>query len=111
MAILEFCSNYFVIFLIIGIILAFGVSGYYVDKNTNILDMERQKKALLEKSMSAEAVKKMLKNKNVSLGGAMGLKGNGDNNQSQAQPVISNASLQQGSGNEDLSVPLNLNTK
>ncbi len=110
MAILEFCSNYFVIFLIIGIILAFGISGYYVDKNTNILEVEKQKKALLEKSMSAEAVKSMLKDKNVSLGGAMGLKGN-EANAAPAQPVISNASLQQGNGNEDLSVPLNLNSQ
>ena len=76
---LNFCSNYFVIFLILGLILGFGISGFYVDKNTNILDTEKKKKALLEKSMNIETLKSQFKDKSLSLGGTMGVKSGNDN--------------------------------
>ena len=118
--ILDLCANYFVLWLILGAVFGFGISGFYIDKNTNILSIEKQKKALLEKSMNIEALKNQFKDKSLSLGGTMGVK-NGDDeplnlsNQTlntttnQApQPVISNENVATTESGENLNVPLNL---
>ena len=101
--VLNFFTSYFWIFLILAVILAFGIAGFYVDKNTNILEIEKKKKELREKTMNVEAIKNQIKNKNLSLGGTMGVKG-GENVSSQVD-VAPN----QSSGQEDLNAPLNLN--
>lgn len=113
---LDFCANYFIILLIVGLILGFGISGFYVDKNTNILETERRKKALLEKSMNIEALKSQFKDKSLSLGGTMGVKSGSDDKPQQSQnepaqqPVISNANVATTESGENLNVPLNLNS-
>ncbi len=100
---LNFFTGYFWIFLILAVILAFGIAGFYVDKNTNILEIEKKKKELREKSMNVEAIKNQIKNKNLSLGGTMGVK-SGENVAPQEEAVPATPSNQ-----EDLNAPLNLN--
>jgi len=113
-SILTFCANYFYIFLILALIFGFGISGFYIDKNTNVLEVEKQKKALLERKMDIELVKSQFKDKNMSLGGTMGVKsGNDDNivsnNIPSAIPDNSGLTVVNEPAAEDLSVPLNLN--
>ena len=110
---LDLCANYFVLWLILGGIFGFGVSGFFVDKNTNILNVEKQKKALLEKSMNIEALKNQFKDKSLSLGGTMGVKSGDDeqpiiSNEPAPQPVISNDNVATTESGENLNVPLNL---
>ena len=100
---LEFMSKGFVIYLILAVVLGFGIAGFYVDKNTNILEIERKKRELREKSMNVEALKSQIKNKNLSLGGTMGVK-SGDDSTPNVQPAPVNNSQE-----EDLNAPLNLN--
>ena len=109
---LQFCANNFIIFLVVGLVLGFGVSGFFIDKNTNVLEIEKQKKALLEKSMNIEEVKSHIKDNSISLGSAIGITGNvnhqsNNNDSSTPLPVATPPS---NNANEDLSVPLNLNS-
>ena len=100
---LSFLQSTWVIFLVVGVFLGIGIAGYYVDKNTDILSIEKKKKELREKSMDIEVLKSEIKDKNVSLGGSMGL---GTNNKIVNNGVNNNAS----NAEEDLNVPLNLNS-
>ena len=113
-ALLDLCANYFILWLILGVVFGFGVSGFYVDKNTNILSIEKQKKALLEKSMNIEALKSQFKDKSLSLGGTMGVKSGKDDepvitNEQAPQPIIANENVATTESGENLNVPLNLN--
>ena len=113
---LDFIKDWFWLLLILSMFLAFGIAGFYVDKNTNILEIEKKKRELREKSMSVDALKSQIKNKNLSLGGTMGVKSGNDleapmpasldNNTPPASLQNQPADLQAG---EDLNAPLNLN--
>lgn len=117
---LDLCANYFVLWLILGAIFGFGISGFYVDKNTNILSIEKQKKALLEKSMNIETLKSQFKDKSLSLGGTMGVKSGDDENlnlpnqslntpaDATPQPIVANENVATTESGENLNVPLNL---
>ena len=100
---LVFLQNTWIIFLILAIIFGAGIAGYFVDKNTDILSIEKKKKELREKSMDIEVLKSEIKDKNVSFGGSMGL---GTNNKNVNNGVNNNVS----NAEEDLNVPLNLNS-
>lgn len=120
---LNFCASYYWLFLIIAIVLGFGVAGYFVDYNTNILAIEKKKKALLAKSMNINEIKNQIKDKNVSLGGMAGLDNaqngntvNNINNVSQAVNAVTvnqnvnsvNSNVTVPSAEEDLTVPFKL---
>ena len=110
MAILAFCSKLFVLYLLLSALLGFGIAGFYVDKNTNILEIERKKRQFREKSMSVEALKSQIKNKNLSLGGTMGVKsGEAIDDAKSAEPAPLPAAPAATGGEEDLNAPLNLN--
>ena len=111
---LQFCANNFIIFLVVAIVLGFGVSGFFIDKNTNVLEIEKQKKALLEKSMNIEEVKSHIKDNSISLGSAIGITGNVNhqsNNNNDNPAPLPVATPHSNNANEDLSVPLNLNSQ
>lgn len=69
---LVFCSHWYGLFLILGFVSIFGVCGYFIDRNTNYLEIERKKKAMMERSMNVKDLKDTLKNNNVSLGSVSG---------------------------------------
>jgi len=106
---MGFIMNFFWLFLIFSLLLGFGIAGYYVDKNTNILEIEKKKRELKEKSMSVEALKNQIKNKNLSLGGTMGVKSGEAINVAPANNVSAVASQSANNQEEDLNAPLNLN--
>ena len=95
---LDILKSTWILFMILGVFLAFGIAGFYVDKNTDILELERKKKILKEKSMDVELLKSQIKDKTLSLGGTMGI---GD---SSSHPENKDNT------NEDLGVPLNLDS-
>ena len=103
---LDFLESSWIIFLILGIVIAAGIAGYYVDKNTDILNIEKKKRELKERSMDVELLKSQIEDKTLSLGGAMGIAPHADKetNKISTNDVNNNAV----NGEEDLSVPLNL---
>ncbi len=104
---LGFLQSSWIIFLILGILFGIGIAGFYVDKNTDILNIEKKKKELREKSMDVELLKSEIKDKSLSLGGTMGLDGSKNSvNDNIANSGGTNAA---NNGQEDLNVPLNLN--
>lgn len=124
-AILGFLQSTWIIFLVLGILLVAGIAGFYVDKNTDILNVEKKKRELKEKSMDVELLKSQIEDKNLSLGGAMGIVPRGGNDSSLDTPVVNepvNTVVNEGVNNtvnanvntnvtesgEDLNVPLNL---
>ena len=48
---LNFLQSTWILFLIIGILMGAGIAGFYVDKNTDVLSIEKKKRELKEKSM------------------------------------------------------------
>ncbi len=109
---LDFCSNYFVLLLIAGIFFLFGVCGFFIDHSTNILSIEKKKKALREKSMNINEIKKKVKDKNVSLAGVSGGNNNVTNNVNETLDTNVNTNAAANSSvnnaNEDLTVPFKL---
>ena len=105
---LDFCTNYFIILLIAGVFFLFGVCGYFIDHSTNILSIEKKKKALREKNMNINEIKKKVKDKNMSLanvsGGRAPSSGNANSNVNLAPKAAPNVNK----GNEDLTVPFKL---
>lgn len=106
---LSFCTDNFWWLLILGFVFLFGVCGYFIDRNTNILSIEKKKKALREKSMNINEIKKKVKDKNVSLAGMSG--GNDNVNVVPSDNVNTNIATanSNNSAEEDLTVPFNLN--
>ena len=98
---IGFLQSTWILFLILGVFFGAGIAGFFVDNNTDILEIEKKKKILREKSMDLEQLKSEIKDKSLSLGGTMGLDGNhGASN--------NNMNNKASGGEEDLSVPLNL---
>ena len=121
---LGFLQNTWIIFLIVGILLGAGIAGYFVDKNTDILNVEKKKRELRERSMDVELLKSQIEDKNLSLGGAMGMVPHGNKNEANNSnannnvndnvndSVNSNVNADVNANvtdtGEDLNVPLNL---
>ena len=112
---LGFLQSTWVIFLVAGVLLGSGIAGYFVDKNTDILNIEKKKRELRERSMDVELLKSQIEDKNLSLGGAMGIvsrnNGGANNNTNNENNSVNNG-VNSGAVNteEDLSVPLDLNS-
>ena len=111
---LSFLQSTWVIFLVVGVFLGIGIAGYYVDKNTDILNIEKKKKELRERSMDVELLKSQIEDKNLSLGGAMGIvpknKDNVNNQPVNNNSVNNSVNNNTVNGGEDLSVPLDLSS-
>lgn len=108
---LGFLQSTWPIFLIVSVFLGAGIAGFYVDKNTDILNVEKKKKELRERSMDVELLKSQIEDKNISLGGAMGIapRNSSGGNDSGNNNAINNSVSGGVSSGEDLGVPLDLN--
>ena len=114
---LNFLQSTWILFLIICILMGAGIAGFYVDKNTDVLSIEKKKRELKEKSMDVEALKNQIEDKSLSLGGAMGIvphnsNSSVDNNVNTVNnvndTVNNNVNANVTESGEDLNVPLNL---
>ena len=106
---LGFLQGTWYIFIIIALLMGIGIAGYFVDKNTDILSIEKMKRELKEKSMDVEMLKSLVEDKNVSLSGAMGIVPHGGGNLDNSNANI-NVNANNINGPEDLNVPLDLNS-
>ena len=97
---LSFCANNFWIFLILAFVFGMGVAGYYVDYNTNILAIEKKKKALMVKNMNINEIKSQIKDKNVSLGGMTA--SNSNNSNANVNAIPANDGMTAGNVNQNV---------
>ena len=97
---LSFCANNFWIFLILAFVFGMGVAGYYVDYNTNILAIEKKKKALMVKNMHINEIKSQIKDKNVSLGGMTA--SNSNNSNANVNAIPANDGMTAGNVNQNV---------
>lgn len=110
-AFLNFCVNYYILFWILAFASLFGICGYFIDHNTNILSIEKKKKLLVQKNMNSiniKEIKEKLKDKNMSIGQITGNDPLGDNSMNNLGASQQGAGAQNQGVEEDLTVPFKL---
>ncbi len=65
----EFCGSWYFLFWILAFLLGVGLCGYFIDKNADVIETDRKKKELLEKSRDMSVIKTQFKDKTLALSG------------------------------------------
>ena len=100
---IEFCKSWYFLFWILAILLGVGICGFIIDHNGNVIETDRKKKELLEKSRDMNIIKTQFKDKTLALSGLE------DKAPGAEAATADGATPAPGSPEEDLSAPLNLN--
>ena len=100
----EFCKSWYFLFWLLAILLGVGICGFIIDHNGNVIETDRKKKELLEKSRDMNIIKTQFKDKTLALSGLED-KAPG----AEAATADGAAAAAPGSEEEDLNAPLNLN--
>ena len=100
---LSFCKSWYFLFWILAGLLAVGICGFIIDNNADVIETDRKKKELLEKSRDMSVIRTQFKDKTLALSGLE------DNPVGAAQGTEVAASAPGQETEEDLSAPLNLN--
>ncbi len=65
----AFCSTWYWLFIILAFPLGAGICGFFIDNNSNVIEIDEKKKELLEKNRDMSIIKSTLKNKTLALSG------------------------------------------
>ena len=100
----EFCSKWYFLFWILAFLLGIGICGYIIDKNADVIETDRKKKELLEKSRDMSVIKTQFKDKTLALSGLEDAPAGAQ----EGVETLGEEAPAQGA-EEDLNAPLNLN--
>ena len=101
---LSFCKSWYFLFWILAGLLAVGICGFNIDNNADVIETDRKKKELLEKSRDMSVIRTQFKDKTLALSGLEDNPGAGAQGAAEAAAPVPGQETE-----EDLSAPLNLN--
>jgi len=97
----AFCSSWYWLFIILAFPLGAGLCGFFIDHNSNVIEIDEKKKELLERNRDMNIIKSTLKNKTLALNGME--KNTGDVVEDTGAATTATSGAQ-----EDLNAPLDL---
>ena len=101
---IEFAKTWYWLFVLLSFPLGAGLCGFFIDHNSNVIEIDQKKKEMLEKSRDMSIIRTQFKDKTLALSG---LEDKSMINSGDAGAEATGADVT--GTEEDLSVPLNIN--